>query len=133
MFIAMNKLLAEENLRQNVTRNTIYDLETWITCLTQSSISPDILKEIKTLLDVLADNSRTDSGGNMNNERNKFTNRLEQLQSELKKTEEYCAKICNIVDNISGNGEINKELQKQFIAIKQIQEDNKMHMNEISR
>ena len=132
MFLAMSKLLADENIRQNISRNKLSELETWICCLAQSSISPDTLKEIKTLLDILAKNSMAgNDSDNINNELNTLRVKLSQIYMKMQGTEELCVNICKSVDGISDDDDINKELQKQLKVIEQIQTDNEMYMNEI--
>ena len=132
MFLAMSKLLTDENIRQNMSRNKLSELETWIECLAQSSISPDTLKEIKTLLDILAKNSMAGNDrDNINRELNTLRVKLSQVYLKMQGTEELCVNICKSVDGISDDDDINKELQKQLKVIKQIQKDNEMYMNGI--
>ena len=134
MFLAMSKLLADENIKQNLSRNKLSELETWIGCLAQSSISPDTLKEIKTSLDILAKNSMAgNDSDNINNELNTLRVKLSQVYMKMQGTEELCVNICKSVDGIglSDDDEINKGLQKQLKVIKQIKKDNEMYMNEI--
>ena len=132
MFVAMSKLLADENIRQNISRNKLFELETWIGCLAQSSISPDTLKEIKTLLDILAKNSMAgNDSDNITCELNTLRVKLSQVYMKMQGTEELCVNICKSVDGISDDDDINKQLQKQLKVIKQIQKDNEMYMNEI--
>ena len=115
MFLAMSKLLAEENIRQNISRNKLSELETWIGCLAQSSISPDTLKEIKTLLDILAKNSRaSNDSDNITCELNTLRVKLSQVYLKMQGTEELCVNICKSLDGISDDDDINKELHKQL-------------------
>ena len=132
MFLAMNNLLADEHVRQTVSRNKLIELETWVSSLAQSSISPDTLREIKILLDVLADNSKPlSSNDNKNDEINLLRAKLSQVYMKLQGTDELCVNICKSVDNITDDDDINRELQKQVHVIKQIQNENKMYMSEI--
>ena len=132
MFLTMSKLLTDENIRQNTSRDKLTELETLVGFLAQSSISPDILNEIKTLLDILAKSSKAGKDkDNINSELRVLRVKLSQVYSKMQGTDELCVNICKSADKIANNEDVNRELQKQLKVIKQIQKDNQMYMNEI--
>ena len=134
MHLAMHSLLIDDYIRQNTSRIKLNELETQITCLAQSSISPDLLKEVMSLLDIVVQNCKPGGVIDSNNvvgELNTLEAKLSQIYLKMKRTERMCVNICQSVIAASHDECVNKELQKQIDVIKTIQEDNDGNMKEI--
>ena len=135
MLKAMSTLLSDAVIRQsNMSRDKFNELEEWINCLAQSSISPDIWKEIKTLEDVLAKHSKSsdNDSDNMNSSLNSLCVKLSHVYAKMQNKEQTCMNICETISNLSSNDEDkNKELRKELNVVEQIQKDNKILMDEI--
>ena len=117
-----------------LSRDKFNELEEWINCLAQSSISPDIWKEIKTLEDVLAKNSKSsdNDSDNTNSSLNSLCVKLSHVYAKMQNTEQTCMNICETISNLSSNDEDkNKELRKELNVVEQIQKDNKILMDEL--
>ena len=127
-----NEIIRDDIVRQNIARGKLVEFETWISCLAQSSISPDTLKEVIIIADNLTTHNKPDSNSDdMNVELKLFSMRLSQVYSKLQRTEELCANICEFIANISDDGDIKRKLQKQEKAIAQVQNNNKISMSEV--
>ena len=134
MHLAMHSFLIDDYVRQNISRIKLNELETQITCLAQSSISPDILKEVMSLLDIVVQNCKPGcviDANDMLGELNTLEAKLYQIYLKMQATEGLCVNICQSVIAVSDDECVNKELQKQIDIIKKIQGDNEGNMKEI--
>ena len=105
---------------KNISRIKFNALETQIACLAQSSISNDILKEVRSLLGIAVQNFKPDvtDANDMMSELNTLEAKLSQIYLKVQATEWLCVTICQSVIAASDDECVNKELQKQIDVIK---------------
>ena len=134
MHRTMHNLLIDDSIKQNLSRKKLNELETHITCLAQSSISPDTLKEVVSLLDIIAQNSKSTDVTDANSELGELSTlvvKLSQIYFKMQGTDLLCFDICKSITDASDDENLNMELQRQIDVIKKIQQDNGRNMKEI--
>ena len=106
---------------KNISRIKFNELETQIACLAQSSISNDILKEVRSMLGIAVQNCKPGDvidANDMMSELNTLEAKLSQIYLKVQATEWLCVTICQSVIAASDDECVNKELQKKIGVIK---------------
>ena len=118
MLVSMNNFLIEnaKKSKNPSEKREMEELRSMIDCLAQSSISPDLVNEVKTILEAVAESTT-----NTDDRQNKLRNELQEVHSKLKRTED----ICNtIIRSLSKKYALNRELQNQISVIENIRREN---------
>ena len=122
LFLGLSKFVVE-SLQYNVSRDKINELQTLVDCLAQSSISPDLLKDIDTALSVLVKNSMPHSDSSTLVIRLKLT----EICKKVQETEELCKSVNDILISFGKS----TDLQNLLEVIKTFQKGNENVMKNI--
>ena len=133
MFVNMNAVF-DDFVKHNIPCEKFNELKTTVDCLVQSSVSPDILRDIRVMTDAVVSNSglvKNSSGANIDRTKKILDEKLTQIYKKMLTMDELCNDTKQSLDDLKSEINISQQAISLTI-IEEIRRNNEICMKDIS-